>query len=153
MSQESHVFKLHTRWTGNSNGDGIASGEGWEATYGVPVALGGAPGRANPEELLIGAVASCFCITLALLAERKRLPLERIEMDAEGTVERQLGGTLKFTAIRLSPVLHSPGADETQVRSLTDAAHKAEQYCPISNAVRGNVTITVEPEVRVTGGS
>ena len=149
MADELHQFKLQTVWTGDSNGDGTANGEGWSLNYGAPSNFGGTAGRANPEELLLSAVASCYCITLAVLAERKKLPLQPIEMAIEGDVERQLGGTLKFTAIRLLPRLIAPGADEMQVRSLTDVALKAEQYCPISNAIRGNVAIEVSPDVEM----
>lgn len=160
MAEEIHKFTVSSTWTGNSDGDGVARGDGWSIGYGSPASFGGktAPqpsieaeegtgGRANPEELLISAVVSCYCITLAYLAERKRLPLERIEMDASGEVVRQVGGSLKFESITLRPQLLSHGADESQVRSLTDCAHKAETYCPVSNALRGNVRIEVCPEV------
>jgi peroxiredoxin-like protein len=150
MADERHTFSVQSTWTGNSEGDGHARAEGWSVEYGVPAGLGGKAGRANPEELLLGAVVSCYCITLAILAERKRLPLDRVEIRSEGEVERQLGGTLKLTAIRLYPTLHAAGADEAQARSLEDAAHKAEQYCVISNAIRGNVEVSVEPEIRVS---
>src|ERR1051326_6775698 len=116
MPEETHTFKLQSVWNGNSDGEGTASGDGWSVAYGVPAALGGKSGRAKPDGLLVSPVVSSYCITLALLAERKRLPLERIEMSAEGVVERQLGGTLKFSAIDLSPVLIAPSADEAQVR-------------------------------------
>lgn len=152
MAGEVYKFQMGTVWTGNSDGSGTASGDGWSFDFGAPTHFGGQAGRTNPEELLLTAVATCYCITLALLAERKRLspnPLQRIEMAVTGEVERQLGGTLKFTTIRLAPVLIAPGADSTQVSALTDAAQKAEQYCPISNAVRGNVGIEVVAEVRV----
>lgn len=148
MAGEVYKFQIGTVWTGNSDGSGTANGEGWSFNYGTPTHFGGEAGRTNPEELLLSAVASCYCITLALLAERKRLPLQGIEMAVTGEVERQLGGTLKFTTIRLAPVLIAPGADSTQVSALADAAQKAEQYCPISNAVRGNVGIEVAAEVR-----
>lgn len=147
MAENTHIFKLQSVWTGDSGGTGTATGDGWTISYGRPSSLGGQSGRANPEELLLSAVVSCYCITLAILAERKRIPLERIEMAAKGDVEQQLGGTLKFAAIRLSPRLISPGLDESRVLALTEAVHKAELYCPISNAIRGNVRIEVSPEV------
>jgi organic hydroperoxide reductase OsmC/OhrA len=43
----------------------------------------------------------------------------------------------------------APGATDEQARSLTEFAHKAEHYCVISNAIRGNVEVTVSPEIEV----
>jgi peroxiredoxin-like protein len=147
MPEEQHRFALRSTWTGNSNGDGALAGAGGTLDYGPPPAFGGKPGRTNPEELLMGAVASCYSITLAILAERRRLPITRIEMECEGEVVRQVGGTLKFVSIRLSPRLTLTGNDPSQIQAATDAAYKAEQYCVVSNAVRGNVEITVAPEI------
>jgi organic hydroperoxide reductase OsmC/OhrA len=75
------------------------------------------------------------------------LPLSRIEVCAEGEVVRQPDKTLKFTAIRLSPRLSLIGATETQQSSARDMAHKADLYCVISRALRGNVEVTVIPEI------
>jgi peroxiredoxin-like protein len=147
MSDDKHIFTLQSTWTGNSEGSGTIVGEGRTLEYGIPANLGGKAGRTSPEELLMSAVASCYSITLAILAERKRLAVTQIVLAVEGEVIRQPGGTLKFTKIKLAPKIYLLGSDEGQIKSITDAAHKAEQYCVISNAIRGNVEITVEPQV------
>lgn len=147
MSQEVHSFRIESDWSGGSDGDGVTTDEGGNVAFGRPKELGGAPGRTNPEELLLSAVASCYNITFAILAERRRLPLVRTHVVAEGTVERQLGGTLKFVAIHLRPTIVLRGADDAQRKGAEEMAHKAEQYCVISNAVRGNVAMTVTPAV------
>lgn len=147
MSEDLHRFQLQSVWTGNSEGDGTITVNKRTLDYGLPEAFEGKPGRSNPEEMLLGAVASCYSMTLAILAERRRLPVTRIELACEGDVQRQPGGTLKYTAIRLAPTIYLPGGDEAQVKTATDFAHKAEQYCVISNAIRGNVEMTVSPTV------
>jgi len=147
MAQETHLFSLESVWTGDSDGEGVLKTGAGELPYGVPPQFGGPEGRVNPEELLLAAVASCYSITLALLAERKRLPLRRVELRLEGEVERQPGGTLRFAAIRIRPRVVLADADDAQLLAAEDSAHKAEQYCVISNAVRGKVQLTVEPEV------
>lgn len=147
MSEEKHLFHLTSVWLGDSDGDGTLTADGWTLEYGVPPQLGGRPGRTNPEELLLGALAACYSATLAYLAERRRLPVARIDIALEGEIVRQLGGTLKYRAIRLSPKITLEGDDEAQRKAVLDAAHKAEQYCIISNAVRGNVELTITPEV------
>src|SRR5579863_7059012 len=119
MPEESHRFQLRSVWTGKSDGDGGLTAEGRTLDYGPPPVFGGKPGRTNPEELLLGAVASCYSITLAVLAERRRLPITRIETDCEGEVVRQVGGTLKFVSIKLSPHITLMGNDPSQVQAAT----------------------------------
>jgi peroxiredoxin-like protein len=147
MAEDLHTFTIHGTWTGNGDGDGIMSCAGYDVPYGRPAQLGGAHGRANPEDMLLGAVVACYSITFALLAERRRLPVAKVEVDAEGDVVRQLGGTLKYVAIRLRPRITLNDGDSAQEQTAIDSAHKAEQYCVISNALRGNVEITVEPTI------
>jgi len=148
MNEERHLFTLHGVWSGNSDGDGmLTSPRGTNLPFGVPEAFGGKPGRTNPEELLLGAVIACYSITLSILAEKRRLPLERIVVDAEGEVVRQPNRVLKFSAIRLRSKLFLVNADEDQQRTALECAHKAEEYCMISCALRGNVEVSVEPEI------
>lgn len=148
MSEERHSFHISSTWLGNSDGDGVIDCNGRTVDYGVPVSLGGKEGRSNPEEMLIAAVASCYCITLAIIGERKRLPIERIDLEASGEIVRQPDKTLKFESITLRPRIHLPGADEAQQKSALDAAQKAEVYCLVSRALRGSVEISVDPTVQ-----
>ena len=148
MSEERHEFHLTSRWTDNSDGDGALHFD-WNGAieYGVPVSTGGKAGRSNPEELLLAAAASCFSITLALLLEKKRLPATIIEMEASGAIIRQPDRTLKFAEIVLRPRLKADGWTVEQRKIALDLAHKADAYCLVSNALRGNVTISVLPEL------
>ena len=58
MAQETHLFSLQSRWEGNSEGDGVATGQGWETAYGLPAALGG-KARVLPEvPALVAALAA-----------------------------------------------------------------------------------------------
>jgi len=147
MSEERHEFRVSTLWSGTSDGDGIARTSGGEMAFGVPEQLGGAPGRTNPEEMLLAAVASCYVITLALLAERRRLAPPRIEMAATAFVVRLPDRTLKYESISLAPRIVVTGGDATQRDAYLDIAQRAERYCLVSNAIRGNVAIHLEPEV------
>src|SRR2546421_9618374 len=134
MSEELHSFTVKSVWTGDSNGDGVLNPSGAAISYGLPEGLGGAAGRTNPEELLMCSVAACYSLTLAVLAERRKLPLSLVEMSVEGDVVRQPGGTLKFVAMRLKPRISLNSSDDAQIQTARDFAHKAEQYCVISNA-------------------
>ena len=148
MAEETHTFQIEGSWTGDSdNGTGSLRGSGAEIALDYPVHLGGHEGKANPEELLMQAVAGCYVLTLVSVAERRRVPIAGVEIKVEGDVARQAGGSLKFVSMRLHPRLNLKGADEAQLAAARDLAHKAEQYCPISNAIRGNVEVTILPEI------
>jgi peroxiredoxin-like protein len=147
MAEEKHVFQVHSVWNGDADGDGVLKVEDRASIYGRPHQLGGAPGRANPEELLTEAVASCYSITLAVIAERKRLPITKIEVSAEGEIVRQADKSLKFTAIRLTAGITVESDDAAVRQKALDSAHVAEKYCLISNALKGNVEITLEPSI------
>ena len=147
MNDEKHQFSVNSVWTGNSNADGVITAGDRTIAYGLPVTFEGKPGRSNPEEMLLGAVASCYSITLAVIAERRRLPMIRIDVEMHGEVVRLPDKTLKFTTIRIVPTVTLENAQEAQRTAAMDAAMRAENYCIISNAVRGNVEITVEPKI------
>jgi peroxiredoxin-like protein len=147
VGEELHQFQTHSSSKGDSGGQGLLTIRGNEVRFGRPTQLGGSDDRLSPEELLLAAVVSCYTITFGILAERRRLPVVNVDVDAEADVIQQLGGTLKYQAIRLKPRITLSGADENQKNTALDSAHKAEQYCVISNAVRGTVQITVEPDI------
>jgi peroxiredoxin-like protein len=147
MAEEKHIFSVKSVWAGDSDGDGVLETDAGCVAYGRPSQLGGAPSRANPEQLLVEALASCYSITLAVIAEGKRLPITKIEVAAEGDIVRQPDRTLKFTAIRLKPVLTVDSTDESVKQKALAAAHHAEKYCLISKALDCSVEITLEPSI------
>ena len=148
MAEDSYTFRITGAWRGDSDtGVGVLTGSGPDIALDYPVSLGGHDDKANPEELLLQAVAACYMLTLVAVAERRRVPVVAVAVEAFGDVVRQPGGTLKYTTIRLRPRISLSGADEAQLASARDLAHKADLYCPISNAIRGNVEVTIEPEI------
>lgn len=92
-------------------------------------------GETSPEELVAAAHASCYAMALSnTLAEGGNAP-ESLEVDATCTLDM---GSLKVTTVTLDVRGQIPGLDEEGFQS---AAEQAEQTCPISNALRGNVDI------------
>ena len=148
MNEEKHLFHVDGVWVGGGDGDGELTMD-WNASlaYGRPAQTGGKPGRANPEDLLVSAVVSCYSITLALMAENRHLDIARIAVTAEGELVRQPDKRLKFTAIRLFPQLTLAEDNEANRQKALELAHRAEERCLISNALRGNVEVTVTPMI------
>lgn len=95
-------------------------------------------GKSSPEELIAAAHAACFCMALANeLSSRGPSPAQ-LKVEATSTFE---DGKITTMALEVS----------AQVPDIDDAAFKealaaAEESCPVSNALRGNV------DVNVTGG-
>jgi len=96
--------------------------------------------RVNPEEQLVGAIASCHMLTFLAVAARKRLVVDRYEDHAEGVLEKDAEGRLAITRVTLRPeVRFAPGTevDPEALERLHEAAHR---NCFIANSVRCAVT-------------
>lgn len=97
-------------------------------------------GRTSPEELLAGSHASCYAMAFAATLGRTGTPPERLHVDAVCSLDRRPEGGFKVTAMALTVTGRVSGLDQAGFEA---AARTAEQGCPISNALRGNVEITV----------
>ena len=92
-------------------------------------------GKTSPEELIAAAHASCYAMALSnTLGEQGNDP-EELNISATCTLDTD---SLKITTMVLDIRGNVPGVDEEGFRS---AAEQAEQICPVSNALRGNVDI------------
>jgi peroxiredoxin-like protein len=144
-----HEYRVNVSWSGGKNGSGRVeapeSGESLELA--VPREFGG-PGEAtNPEELLTAAIASCYSITFGIIAENRKLPVENFRLEAAGLVEQQ-GATFTYKQVVLRPSIKmAADATDQQREQARDMAMKADHYCIITNAVRGKVEVTVEPDL------
>ena len=106
-----------------------------------PAALGGpADGvGTNPEQLFAAGYASCFHSALKLVARRMKLNAEDSTVTAEvgiGPAEGMIGYGLAVTLTIALPKVD----DREQGQALVDTSH---QVCPYSNAIRGNVDVTL----------
>ena len=93
-------------------------------------------GRTSPEELLAGAHAACYAMAFSAALGRAETPPERLEVTAVVTFVPGTGVTTSKLDVR--GVV--PGLDQD---AFNEAAQAAEGRCPISNAIRGNVEVTV----------
>jgi peroxiredoxin-like protein len=142
-----HRFTLKASWTGGLSGEGRIAVGNLESAISVPKDMKGPGVGTNPEELLVGSAATCYLITLSAILERRQIPVERLELQSEGEVELE-GASLRFTRITHRPRIQlSLGATEEQRTTARDATLRAEKACMISNALRGNVQLAVDPQI------
>lgn len=145
-----HEYPVSVSWSGAREGSGSAKTvrTGIEVPLRVPPEFGGSEGAGtNPEELLASSICACYTITLGIIAGMRKLPVTNIETTAVGEVEEN-GPQFTFKKMTLRPsITLAAGATEEQAKATEDAAHKADAYCIITNAVRGSVEILVEPKI------
>ena len=94
-------------------------------------------GKTSPEELIAAAHGSCFAMALSNVLAQGGTPPERLEITAVCTFDVD---EVKVSSVDLDIRGHVPGIDAEDFRS---AVEQAEQGCPVSNALRGNVEVRV----------
>lgn len=100
-------------------------------------------GKTSPEELLAAAHSSCYAMALSATLARNRTPPERLHVTATSTFDR-VGDGWKVTKMELSVAGKVPGLNQAQFEELARAGEKG---CPISNALRNNVEISVSAKL------
>lgn len=112
--------------------------------FAAPPEFGGEPGVWAPEHLLLAGVATCFVATFRGVSKASRLEFHGLEIQVEGTIEKQEGG-LRFTKIILRPVatIHREEDRELAGRLL----EKTERGCLIARSIQA--TFVLEPKILV----
>ena len=125
---------------------GIVSAEDVPRTinFAAPPEFQGEPGLWTPEHLLVASVATCFLTTFRAMAEVSKLPVVRLEVEAEGRVEKEEGG-FRVTQIRLRPALAI--AESTDQERAQRLLQKAERACLISRSLSSRVEVQAKVEV------
>lgn len=125
------LYTANTHTTGGREGGASRTSDG---RLDVKFSLPGGPGTGtNPEQLFAVGWSGCFLSAIKIVAAQKkvRLPADPV-IDAE--VDLCNGSDGYSLKARLNVSL--PGLDPQVARSLLDVA---EQTCPYSKAIRGNV--------------
>jgi osmotically inducible protein OsmC len=131
-------------WRGNlQKGSGILDLASSQALTGAEISFPARTekpdGKTSPEELIAGAHAGCYAMALSnVLNEGGNAP-EQLDVSATVTLDM---GSLKVTTSRLEVRGRVSGLDQS---GFEEAARQAEQLCPVSNALRNNVEIQLNP--------
>ena len=145
-------FTSHLEWTGAGKGptrDPASFSRDLRVSVGPRTlemssapAFRGDSSRANPEQLLVAALAACQTLTYLFLAAKNGIAVVAYVDEAEGWLERS-GGTMRMSRVTLRPhIVLEDGADAAKARELVDTAHV---QCFIGNSVTTQVSI--EPRI------
>jgi osmotically inducible protein OsmC len=137
--------QAHTLWEGSLMGghgdtEFASSGIGrfpvtWAARTQSP------DGKTSPEELLAAAHATCYAMAFSNALDQAGNAPERLHVTSTVTFAPKEGGGFAVTRSALEVNGRVPGLDQDGFQR---AAEEAEKGCPISNAIRGNLEITVK---------
>lgn len=117
----------------------------------MPTSVGGTNSTASPGWYLRAAEASCVATLIAMRAAQLAVELQSVEVtvDSEsddrgilGADEATPAGPLSTrVVVRLSVQSDAPNTDQTRLRAIVDWA---VEHCPVTDAVRRAIPMTVE---------
>ncbi|WP_404455863.1 OsmC family protein [Oceanobacillus kapialis] len=140
-----HLFQLKADWPGGRNSEGTIEAGNLKTKISIPKEMDGPGIGTNPDEMLLGAAATCYLITLAAMIERSDLPLKHMELESEGHVDVSNGVITYKKIVHKPTVFLDPTATDRELEKLKKLVNKAEESCMISRAIKGNVAVELEP--------
>lgn len=110
-----------------------------------PNRIGEANGKTSPEELMAAAHAACYAMALnGTIGRTEGVSVDRTTVRATVTADKGEAG-IKIVSSKLEATAYGlKGADAAK---FTEIAKLAESRCPVSNAYRGTMQITIEAKV------
>jgi len=139
------VRRAEATWQGDLiTGSGQTTAVSSKAFSSLPVSWAArteeSGGKTSPEELVAAAHASCFAMAFSGGLGRAGSPPERLDVSATVTFDK-VGDGWKVVSSALTVRGRVPGMDADAFKK---AAEAARDGCPISQALKGNVDLSVE---------
>jgi lipoyl-dependent peroxiredoxin len=139
--------KVDVFWNGGIM-DGKGEAKAGTGAFALPVTfpsrIGEPAGNTSPEELLAASHAACYAMALNATLGRNNAKAATTHVTATVSADKTDAG-IKVVSSALEVVV--TGLEGTDADGLAELAKKAEGGCPISNAIRGNVAVTVKTSV------
>jgi lipoyl-dependent peroxiredoxin len=98
----------------------------------------------SPEELIAAAHATCVSMALSAGLARAGTPPTRLETEATTSFDKA-GEGFKLNSVKLAIRGEVDGIDDEAFRA---AAEEAKENCPVSQALKGNVDISVDASLQ-----
>jgi lipoyl-dependent peroxiredoxin len=141
------TFARHVdvEWTGNLM-DGSGTAKAGTGAFSVPVTFPSrihekGDGKTTPEELLAASHAICYAMVLTNTIVKQGGKASTVRVTATVTADKGDAG-IKVVSSNLSATVE--GLEGIEKSKLQELATGAEKGCPISNALRGSVSISVD---------
>lgn len=135
-------------WSGSIM-EGKGTAKAGTGAFSLPVTfpsrIGEPGGTTSPEELMAASHAACYAMSLNATLGRKGGSASRTLVTATVTADKGEAG-IKLQSSALKVV--AEGVQGMDAAAVKEAAKEAESKCPISNAIRATLAISLEVEVR-----
>jgi len=144
------AFERHVdvEWAGSVM-EGGGTAKAGTGAFSLPVTfpsrIGEPAGKTSPEELMAAAHAACYAMALnGTIGRTEGVSVDRTSVRATVTADKGDAG-IKIQSSKLEVTAYGlKGADAAKFNEI---AKTAEGRCPVSNAYRGTMQITVETKV------
>jgi osmotically inducible protein OsmC len=139
------IRRAEASWSGAlANGSGTVTAVSSYAFSTLPVSWAArteaSNGQTSPEELLAAAHAACFAMALSGALGRAGTPPDRLDVSADVTFDKLDAG---WRVVSSALTVHGWVPGSTSADFLA-AAEATRDGCPISQAIKGNVQLSVE---------
>ena len=144
------TFERHVDvdWQGSvmeGKGEAKAGSGAFSLPVSFPSRIGDPGGKTSPEELMAAAHAACYAMALnGTIGRTEGVSVDRTVVRATVSADKGDSGiTIKSSKLQVT-AYGLKGADAAK---FTEIATLAESRCPVSNAYRGTMQISVEAKV------
>ena len=102
----------------------------------------GDPDAADPEQMLLTALATCHMLTFLAVAEVKGFLVERYVDNPVAHLEKNAEGRMAVTRMELSPQVSFSGDKQPDAEALDKLHASAHRNCFIGQSITSQVTVT-----------
>lgn len=101
----------------------------------------GDPSKADPEQLLVSAVASCHMLFFLAVAEGSGYIVESYTDEAAGTVSKLETGGMWVSRINLKPKVQFGGSKRPDSKAIERLHERAHKGCFVGNSLKAQVVV------------
>jgi lipoyl-dependent peroxiredoxin len=123
---------------GRAEGHGRSSDGALDVDLRLPEEMGGDDGGTNPEQLFAVGYAACFESALGTAGRRRRQEAGDVSIDSQVMLLPTADRRFKLAVILAVTLPSIADSDEA-----VNLVREADQVCPYSNAIRGNVDVLI----------
>jgi lipoyl-dependent peroxiredoxin len=133
------LYTAHATAIGGRNGHTRSDDGLVDVQLSIPKAMGGPgkPGTTTPEDLFAAGYAACFGSACEFMGGQLKLKPGSVEIKAAVGIGTKEGGGF---GLKVDLVATLSGLSQSDAEKVVAAGH---QVCPYSNAIRGNVDVTI----------
>jgi osmotically inducible protein OsmC len=146
-SMATFARNVDVEWTGNLM-EGSGTAKAGTGAFTLPVTFPSriaekGDGKTTPEELMAASHAVCYAMVLTNTITKQGGKVRKIRVTSTVTADKSDAG-IKVVSSHLKAVVE--GLEGIDKATIKEVAIGAERGCPISNAIRGSVAITVDAQ-------